>query len=88
MINYSLQTFLIPIDLSDEVFHAISGIGRHFGVADWLGWLCGTNSLDLMYKCFLGRLELKTPTFFLRNQYNKKKLLLEIERTLLFFDYL
>ena len=43
------------------------------GLAGWLaGWLCGTNSLDLMYKCFLSRPELKTPIFFLRNQYNEK----------------
>ena len=47
----------------------ISGVGRHFGLA---GWLCGTNSLDLVCKCFLGCLELKTLNFFLRNQYNKK----------------
>ena len=54
----------------------------------WLaGWLSGTNSLDLVCKCFLGRLELKTTIFFPHNQYNKKKLLLEIERTLLIFDY-
>ena len=39
-------------------YHAIWGIGRHFGPADWL---CGTNSLDLICKCFLGRFELKTP---------------------------
>ena len=38
-----------------------SGIGRHFGLA---GWLCGTNSLDLTCKCFLGRLELKKPIIF------------------------
>ena len=47
----------------------ISGVGRHFGLA---GWLCGTNSLDLVCKCFLGRIELKTLNFFLRNQYSKK----------------
>ena len=47
--------------------YAISGIGRHFGLLP-----CGTNGLDLMWKCFLGRLELRTPLFFLRNQYNKK----------------
>lgn len=42
------------------------------GLAGWLAdWLCGTNSLDLMYKCILGRLKLKTRIFFLRNQYNK-----------------
>ena len=28
------------------------------------GWLYGTNSLDLLCKCFLGHLELKTPIFF------------------------
>ena len=40
----------------------------------WLaGWLSGTNSLDLVCKCFLGRLELKTTIFFPHNQYNKKK---------------
>ena len=33
--------------------HAIWGVGCRFGLADWL---CGTNSLDLMCKCFLGRL--------------------------------
>ena len=38
-----------------------------------LDWLSGTNSLDLVCKCFLGRLELKTTIFFLHNQYNKKK---------------
>ena len=42
-------------------------LGRHFGLLP-----CGTNSLDLMWKCFLGRLELRTPLFFLHNQYNKK----------------
>ena len=52
-----------------------------------LDWLSGTNSLDLVCKCFLGRPELKTTIFFPHNQYNKKKLLLEIERTLLIFDY-
>ena len=52
-----------------------------------LDWLSGTNSLDLVCKCFLGRLELKTTIFSPHNQYNKKKLLLEIERTLLIFDY-
>ena len=46
----------------------ISGVGRHFGLA---GWLCGTNRLDLVCKCFFGRLELKTLNFFLHNQYNK-----------------
>ena len=31
-------------------------------ILDWLaGWLCGTNSLDLMCKCFHGCLELRTP---------------------------
>ena len=39
----------------------------------WLaGWLCSTNSLYLMCKCFLGCLQLKTPISFLCNQYNKK----------------
>ena len=38
-----------------------------------LDWLSGTNSLDLVCKCFLGRLELKTTIFFPHNQYNKKK---------------
>ena len=43
-------------------------------ILDWLaGWLSGTNSLDLVCKCFLGRLELKTKIFFPHNQYNKKK---------------
>ena len=45
--------------------HVISGIGHNFGPADWVAdWLCGTNSLDLMCKCFHGRLELNTPIFF------------------------
>ena len=35
-----------------------------------LDWLSGTNSLDLVCKCFLGRLELKTTIFFPHNQYN------------------
>ena len=39
----------------------------------WLaGWLCSTNSLYLICKCFLGCLQLKTPISFLCNQYNKK----------------
>ena len=42
-------------------YHTILGIGRHFGMA---GWLRSTNSLDLVCKCFLRRLELKTPIFF------------------------
>ena len=43
-------------------------------LAGWLaGWLSGTNSLDLVCKCFLGRLELKTTIFFPHNQYNKKE---------------
>ena len=42
-------------------------------ILDWLaGWLCSTNSLYLMCKCFLGCLQLKTPISFLCNQYNKK----------------
>ena len=49
------------------------------------GWPCGSNSLDLMCKYFLGRLELKTPIFLRISKI--KKLLLEIERTLLIFDY-
>ena len=53
--------------------HVISDIGHHFGLAGWLaGWLCSTNSLYLMCKCFLGCLQLKTPISFLCNQYNKK----------------
>ena len=36
-------------------------------ILDW------PNSLDLVCKCFLGRLELKTTIFFPHNQYNKKK---------------
>ena len=52
-----------------------------------LDWLSGTNSLDLVCKCFLGRLELKTTIFSRTISTIKKKLLLEIERTLLIFDY-
>lgn len=50
----------------------VSFLRKSFFLAGGLaGWLCGTNSLDLMYKCILGRLKLKTRIFFLRNQYNK-----------------
>ena len=42
--------------------HAISSFGCHFGLAGWMAmW---HKSLDLMCKCFLGRLELKTTIFF------------------------
>ena len=65
-------------------YHTISGIGHHFGPA---GLLCGTNSLDLMCKCFLDRLELKTHRLAQSVRLKKKNLLLEIECILLIFDY-
>ena len=47
----------------------------------------GTNGYDVMCKCFLGRLELKTPIFFCTIGTMKKQLLPEIEGTLLIFDF-
>ena len=70
------------IDCDAMRFQALGAI-----LDELTAWLCGTNSLDLMSKCFLGCLELKTPTFFFCAISTIKKLLQEIECTLLIFDY-
>ena len=61
----TLEGFMDQSQGDRSGYHTILGIGRHFGMAGWVaGWLCSTNSLDLVCKCFLRRLELKTPIFF------------------------
>ena len=50
--------------------HAISGIGRHLGLAGYVAQIASISCANV----FLGRFELKTPIFFLRNQYIKKSL--------------
>ena len=70
-----------------KVLRTISGIGRHFGLADWLaGWLAGyVAQIALISRAnvFLAALSLRHRFFFLCAISEKKILLLEIECTLL-----
>ena len=65
----SLSRVFMDQSLGDQSWcHAISGIGRHLGLAGYVAQIASISCANV----FLGRLELKTPIFFLCNQYNKK----------------